>query len=108
MTFNQAYQFLKGNISKKIITIKELDQIICSTKQFEPTIDGYLLTDCIIPGKELCSFNSYVNSAGTKVIAIDITFEKKEDFNNVKEMSWDSLGCNNMRVMVEKVYLYSI
>ncbi|WP_252249164.1 hypothetical protein [Clostridium sp. VAP23] len=106
MLYKDAYKYLV-NIKGKSMTIEELNYIICQTEQFESPIDGYLLTDCIIQDKKYCSFNSYTYN--NTVINIDISFEKIEDFNLIKEMSWNDINeCNKIKIKVEKIYLYDI
>ncbi|NFA43448.1 hypothetical protein EXM65_12900 [Clostridium botulinum] len=105
MLFKKAYKYL-ATLKGSILTIKELNDTISQTEQFQDPVDGYLLTDCIVDNK-YCSFNSFADDKGN-VILIDISFNDVKDFETIKEMSWDNIDeCDNFIVQVTDVTLYN-
>lgn len=105
MLFKEAYKYLT-NIKGEILNIKELNNIVVQTEQFEDPVDGYLLTECIVDNR-YCSFNSFADDKGN-VISIDISFNDIKDLQTIKEMSWNTIDeCDKFIVQVLDVNLYS-
>ncbi|NFH90515.1 hypothetical protein FDA33_09955 [Clostridium botulinum] len=105
MLFKEAYKYLT-NIKGKSLNLKELNNFVAQTEQFECPVDGYLLTDCIV-NNSYCSFNSFADDKGN-VIAIDISFDNINELHIIKEMSWNTIDeCNKFIIQVIAVDLLS-